>query len=94
MIPHDSRTRETVQRDIAAELERQDAKWGASRILPAGTWVLILAEEFGELSQALLERHDQDDVYAEAIQVAAVAAAIAASVKRGEVVHIPTEEQA
>ena len=44
---------------IAVERDRQDAKWGAPSTLPRDRtpehWLAILAEEFGELSEAVVE---------------------------------------
>lgn len=63
--------------EIAKERERQNAKW---KRLP-GYWrapdekiYLVLAEEVGEIAKALLERAPEEDLRAEIIQVAAVAA--------------------
>lgn len=63
---------------VAAERERQDAKWGRA----AGLWkdsdgvkVAVLGEEFGEVCRALLENEGAARLRAELIQVAAVAVA-------------------
>ena len=69
--------------DVQAELLRQDDKWGDVREEPAGTWALILSEEFGELSKDLLEGALEDSAYREAIQVAAVGVAIATDLRMG-----------
>ena len=69
--------------DVQAELLRQDDKWGDVREEPAGTWALILSEEFGELSKDLVEGTDEDSTYMEAIQVAAVGVAIATDIRMG-----------
>lgn len=66
---------------VKRERLRQVDKWGV-RVQADGTWSLILGEEVGELCQALLERRpgnakDRAHVVEEAIQVAAVALAIA-----------------
>ena len=65
--------------DILDERKRQDSKWGVQNH-DAGTWALILAEEFGELSEASLHKKfggpKADDVRKEAVHVAAVAMAI------------------
>lgn len=56
---------------ILAERERQDKKWGTEP-LPPVRWLVVLGEEFGEVSRAL---HDDkpDEYYEEMIHVAAVA---------------------
>lgn len=62
--------------EVAAECDRQDAKWGEQNHLDP-TWAAILGEEFGEACQALL--HDEfggraaGTLRAELIQIAAVA---------------------
>ena len=80
-------TKEEVRRqavgDVQAELLRQDDKWGDVREEPAGTWALILSEEFGELSTDLLEGAPEGSAYREAIQVAAVGVAIATDLRMG-----------
>lgn len=57
---------------IAAEMERQDAKWGSQRHLDPRTWIAVLGEEFGEVCKASLE-HKDDEYITELVQVAAVA---------------------
>ena len=69
--------------DVRAELIQHDEKWGDVREEPAGTWALILSEEFGELSKDLLEGAPEDSAYKEAIQVAAVGVAIATDLRMG-----------
>lgn len=59
---------------IAQERIAQDQRWGKQRHT-AGDWILILAEELGELSKELLEG-DRKASLDEAIQTAAVAQAI------------------
>ncbi|BBO64894.1 TPA: MazG-like family protein [Serratia marcescens] len=63
--------------DVVAEMDRQDAKWGADRELSPFIWASILGEEVGEFNQAILH-----DYYGgkfagtsreELVQVAAVA---------------------
>ena len=56
---------------IRAERARQDAKWGANRHLENTLWLTILAEEFGEVARAILER--DPNLVNELVQVAAVA---------------------
>jgi len=55
---------------IEDERQRQDAKWGEQNHL-SPTWALILGEEVGEISKALLERN-RDEFTTELIQAAAV----------------------
>jgi len=77
-----------VNGDVLRERVRQNEKWGCQRH-HMGAWLAILAEEFGEVSQAMQGRlgltsmkdSDADDLYEELIQVAAVASAIAEQVK-------------
>lgn len=75
---------------IAVEKERfrQNAIWGRQRH-PYGKWLGILAEEFGEVGQAINRIHfpddaketDSDNLYEELIHLAAVAVAIAEQVE-------------
>lgn len=58
---------------IDAEWQRQDAKWGTDRHLDPLLWLAILAEEFGEVAEAVLER-DAAGIEKELTQVAAVCA--------------------
>ena len=64
-------------KDVLAEMQRQDAKWGADRNLDPFIWGAILGEEVGEFHQAVL--HDRFGGKAagtsreEAVQIAAVA---------------------
>jgi len=64
----------------------QDEKWGTDDS-PWATWMLILTEEVGELAEAVLESLPGDsldllDIQNEAIDVAAVAVAIAEQTQR------------
>ena len=63
---------EEVIQGFLLERYRQDKKWGK------GTWqspvhlkYIVLAEEFGEIAEAILN-HDKDNLKEELIQVAAV----------------------
>lgn len=77
-------TRAEVFALVAAERLRQEQKWAgvhewgagscASGSVDARTKLAVLAEEFGEVARALLER-DADGLRAELVQVAAVAVA-------------------
>jgi len=81
-----------VNKAILAERISQNKKWGVQRH-HMGAWLAILAEEFGEVSQAMqgplgltsMKETDADDLYKELIQVAAVASAIAEQVKESTV---------
>lgn len=67
-------------KEILAERERQDQKWGYPQNNSYCEWASILAEEAGELAKELNEmnfgRGRQDQMEAEAVQVAAVALSI------------------
>ena len=66
------RERETIMQAIRMERIRQDHKWGTSFIGRGDEgWLTILAEEFGEVAEAVL-RDSDEDVEKELIQVAAV----------------------
>lgn len=65
---------------IAAERARQDKKWGI-QTHSFGVWMTILQEEVGELAKAFLES-DIENAEDEAVQVAAVASAIAGAIAR------------
>lgn len=57
---------------LLAERERQDRKWGRDfRGRHDSFWLTILAEEFGEVAEAILE-HDEENVKTELIECAAV----------------------
>ncbi|HFD3847236.1 MazG-like family protein [Serratia marcescens] len=64
-------------KSVLAEMDRQDAKWGADREHHPYVWSAILGEEVGEFSQAIL--HDDfggnhaNTARTEMVQVAAVA---------------------
>lgn len=70
-------TRREILREVSAERDRQDAKWGG---VPGEdrrddhTYAAVLGEEFGETCKAWLER-DTDALRSELIQTAAVAIA-------------------
>ena len=68
------RTR-TLLRQIEVERHIQDKKWGNPRNLSDGKWMLILAEEVGEVANAILEDQHWIEIRDELIQVAAVAVA-------------------
>lgn len=64
---------------IEEERKKQDAKWGDQSGHPDWLWQLILTEEVGEVSEAILkaewEDGDPDRLKEELIQVAAVTVA-------------------
>lgn len=68
----DASTKKSVLDYIDREIESQDQKWGADRILEPSLWYLILGEEVGEVSRAILE-HDPENYLDELVDVAAVA---------------------
>lgn len=74
--PAAERWRQRVAERIAAERDRQDQKWGATRNHEPGLWLHVLMEEVGEVSKAYLEG-DRPGYAKELIEVAAVAAAAA-----------------
>jgi len=73
--------------DVLSERARQDAKWGEQNHDPI-TYLAILTEEVGELSQAVLHVRfggpKADGLREEAIHTAAVALAIVESLDRAE----------
>lgn len=62
---------------VIAEMNRQDKKWGADRDQHPFTWQVILSEEVGEFSQAILHDefggHKSGTAREEMVQIAAVA---------------------
>ena len=80
-----------VYHAVLTERQRQDAKWGEQNH-PNEWWLAILGEEFGELSQAVLETHFKngsdkggiENIRREAIQVAAVAIAMIECIDRNK----------
>jgi len=81
--------RNAVLNQIVNERLKQDAMWGKQRH-DRGTWLAILMEEVGEVAQAMQvnqswgKKTDAGDLYAELVQVAAVAVAIAEQVVEDE----------
>jgi hypothetical protein len=63
-----------ILNEIKLERARQDQKWGI-QAHPPSKWLVILAEEFGEVARSILEK-DFDQYRAELIHVAAVAVAM------------------
>lgn len=70
---------------VLAERERQDDKWGEQNHDPF-TWLAVLMEEVGELSQCALHLKfggpEAEDLRKEVVQVAAVAVAFIESIDR------------
>lgn len=60
-----------VLQQIIQERERQDRKWGTKFSNSAERWLAILAEEFGEVAMAVVER-DYPQMKKELIETAAV----------------------
>lgn len=58
---------------VLSERERQDAKWGDQSGLPRERLVCALAEEVGEVAEAVLGNGKQRDLVTELVQVAALA---------------------
>ena len=71
-----SATQAGFVRDLVAERERQDRKWGMNSP-PADRMATVLGEEFGEVCRAILEGQFDDRLYDELVQVAAVACKMA-----------------
>lgn len=68
---------------INAERRAQNEKWGEDRVLPRALWLAILAEEFGEVAEEVVESttrageqpisaEQRGRLIAELVQVAAV----------------------
>ncbi len=66
-------TRSNIYTLIDIERQRQDEKWGSQRDHEPLFWYAILAEEFGEVANAILEQKSPVEVLSEILQVAAVA---------------------
>lgn len=71
-----------VADSICSERQRQDAKWGQQDHNPI-VWAAILTEEYGEAADAFYNM-DEAGMYAELVQVAAVAVAFCECVDRAE----------
>lgn len=59
---------------VEKELLRQDERWGADQNQHDMIWLTILAEEFGETAQAILQKQPIE-ITEELVQVAAVSIA-------------------
>jgi NTP pyrophosphatase (non-canonical NTP hydrolase) len=82
--------RTRVYRDIDDERERQEEKWGP-QLHSWPIWAAILAEESGEVAEACLRAHWQEDggmahLREELVQVAAVAVQMLEKLDSGEYV--------
>src|SRR5690349_8803229 len=76
--------------DVVRERNRQDEQWGDQNHHPA-YWLAILGKQVGQFGNEVLNREWWNDVEAatlklrnEAVQIAAVAVAIAECIDRGE----------
>ena len=49
-----------IFKDVAAERDKQDAKWGPQSNHTLDKWSAILGEEYGEVCKAILD-YDYDD---------------------------------
>lgn len=74
MTTIDERVQAQILEDIVLERLRQDKKFGERNDYTPERWLVVLMEEVGEVSNAVLE-HDLEAYYHEFIQVAAVAVA-------------------
>ncbi len=66
-------TREKAVDLLLAERDRQDAKWGDQSDLPRERMMVVLMEEVGEASEAVLGNGQERDLLKELTHVAAVA---------------------
>lgn len=87
------RNRTVIYRDIDEERERQERKWGP-QLHSWPVWAAILAEESGEVAEACLQAHWQeegglDHLREELVQAAAVAVQMLEKLDAGE--FIPGE---
>lgn len=93
----DTARRESVLGDVDEERDRQVALFGVQNHHPA-YWLAILGKQVGQLGEAVVQRewaskgdlgspwhHAQNKIRDEAIQVAAVAVALAECIDRGEI---------
>jgi NTP pyrophosphatase (non-canonical NTP hydrolase) len=89
---------DVIYKDIQAEADRQDAKFGDQRRQDPFLWMTILGEEFGESCQAVLDYRFLDEwasdeemlkalrhVREELIQVATVAIRVIEAVDGGDI---------
>lgn len=80
--------RTRIYRDIDAERDRQEAKWGA-QLHSWPVWAAILAEESGEVAEACLQAHwheagAMEHLREELVQAAAVAVQMLEKLDAGE----------
>ena len=78
MSVHNELVRANVLEQVLAERERQDAKWGDQTRNSDSHWTVILTEEIGEVAREVYEKNEED-MYTEIIQCAAVCFAWAES---------------
>lgn len=81
MNQQDVKILETFLHQIVVERSRQDSKFGERNDYSPERWLVILMEEVGEVSTAILE-NDVENYLEELIHVAAVAAAASECLKR------------
>lgn len=72
-----------ILEDVKRERERQDRKWGVQNHSDE-YWLAILAEEFGEVARAFLDKNPEN-LKEELLQVAAVAVVWLECIERHEV---------
>jgi NTP pyrophosphatase (non-canonical NTP hydrolase) len=77
-----------IYRDIDAERERQDARFG-NQVHSWPVWAAVLSEECGEVSEACLQAHWHEDggldhLREELVQLAAVAVHMLEKLDAGE----------
>lgn len=80
-----------IFQEILEERTRQDKKFGENRDQDHMLWLTILAEEFGEVANAILEKKDRNELNKEIIQCAAVAVAWIENIYRRA--HIEVQNQ-
>lgn len=76
----DRAIQDEILRAILVERRRQDTLYGERNDHPPERWLVILMEEVGEVSNAVLEK-DLEAYYNEFVQVAAVAIAALESLR-------------
>ena len=72
---------------ILEERTRQDIKFGADRDQDHMFWLAILAEEFGEAANAILEKKGSSELTNEIIQCAAVSVAWVENIRRRTIIQ-------
>lgn len=80
-----------IFKEVQAERDRQDEKWGEQNHKPP-RWSVILSEEVGEVNKAILEE-DAPNYRHELIQVAAVAILMIECLDRNMPSHVTLSNQ-